>query len=258
MSKKTNNENETPIIYIGLENKKPVEFMDNNRPINKSLVKKLETSMEKYGILSALTVYDAGKTYQVVDGQHRWTAATNLGLTMPAIVTSDLSAMQAVMEMNTIGKNWSMTDYVDFYSVHDDSEIRKAYTILKDKKKIHPEYNYGSIHRIYGKPIGATCLSRGIVRIESIGMGDAIIRQIEELVEYIPLAKTTRFIQAYSYIARHENYNHARMMRKLEAIGKDSHLLVCASNPSDYGRMLTKVYNFKQSVNLTLFRTAWI
>ena len=249
---------ETPIVYLGIENEYPVNFMVNNRAINKSLVKKLKVSMEKHGILSALTVYDTGNSYLIVDGQHRWSAAKELGLSMPAIVTTDLSAMQAVMEMNTIGKNWSIMDYVEFYSNHDDPAISRTYSTLMSKKEDNPEYNYGSLHRIYATPIHPSSIKEGIIRITSEGMGDAIIRQIEELVNYIPLAKTTRFIQAYAFIANHDDYNHARMMRKIQGVPVNSRHLICPSNPTDYGKMLTKIYNRNQTKNLTIFRSAWL
>ena len=248
----------TPIVYIGLDSKKPVEFMENNRPINNALVKRLEESMKKYGILSALTVYDTGDSYLIVDGQHRWTAASNLGLSMPAIITSNFSAMEAVMEMNTIGKNWSMPDYVEFYSNHDDPNIRNVYSTLRTKKRHNSEYNYGSIQQIFCYPTQPKALKEGIVRIVDEEMGDEIIRYLNELEGYLPLAKTTRFITAFAYMANHEEYSHSRMMRKLKGINKSSPLLVCISNPIDYGRMLTKIFNRNQTKNLTMFRSSWL
>ena len=129
------------IIQIEAKEKNKVTLLDYNRPVNRILVNKLKDSMKKYGILSAITVYENGKERLVVDGQHRWTAASELGLTIPAISIS-WDAMDAIVEMNTIQVNWELENFVDFYSAHKHPEVSQAYSLLKDKKEQYPELSY--------------------------------------------------------------------------------------------------------------------
>jgi hypothetical protein len=250
--------NETKIIEISVNESKPIEFIEYNRPINGHLVEKLKESMEKYGILSAITVYDAGDKFLLVDGQHRWTAAQLLGLSMPAIVI-DWDAMGAIVEMNTIQKNWTITNFVDFYCANDDPQIKNAYSLLQDKRRQYSDLSYPSLAKIYGKPYGGQSFKEGKWRITDVEVGDEFISYLNDVEKYIPDAKSSRFIYAYTDVVFHPEYNHNRMMKKFLMNDKTKRIpVITKSNPSSYGKMLTKVYNFHQSANLTMFKASWI
>ena len=130
--------NKVKIIQLKAKDKNKVKMLTYNRPVNRSLVNKLKErekeSMKKYGILSTVTVYQSEKETLLVDGQHRWTAASELGLDIPAISIS-WDAMDAIVEMNTIQVNWTMENFVDFFSAHSNPEIREAYSALKTKER---------------------------------------------------------------------------------------------------------------------------
>ena len=243
------------VIHITDAGKKKVKFIDYNRPIDKALVGKLKESMAKYGVLSSITVYESNDAYVLVDGQHRWTAAKSLGLSMPAVVIG-WDAMSAIVEMNTIQKNWSLDNFVDFFSVHDNPEIKKAYTLLKGKKKLYPHLTYSSLSKIYGKPATHSSFKEGMWRVIDEGMGDRIVSYLDDLKLYLPYSHSARFIHAYKTVALHEEYVHNRMMKKLKS--KHGISILTSSNPKNYGIMLTKIYNFKQTKNLVMFKGAWI
>tara|TARA_R100001440_G_scaffold71133_1_gene93959 strand:+ start:1590 stop:2345 length:756 start_codon:yes stop_codon:yes gene_type:complete len=248
--------NKIKIIELKNEKGKPVEMLDYNRPVNRSLVNKLKESMEKYGVLSSITVYDGGDKYMVVDGQHRWTAASELDLVMPAIVIG-WDAMSAIVEMNTIQTNWTMANFVDFFSAHTDPVVAKNYNLLKQKKQeCSSELTYSSLAKIYGKPYGGSSFKKGKWRITDEARGDQFVKQLSDLVEFLPYARSARFIYAYTDVAYHEDYDHQRMMKKFNQNHGVS--LITSSNPTNYGKMLTKVYNFHQSKNLVMFKASWI
>ena len=258
MKNKMNNKKKNKIKIIELNNKKekPVEMLDYNRPVNRSLVNKLKVSMEKYGVLSSITVYDAGDKYTVVDGQHRWTAASELGLTIPAIVIG-WDAMSAIVEMNTIQVNWTMGNFVDFFASHSDPVISSNYQKLKDKKEeVSPNLTYSSLVKIYGKPYGGTAFKQGKWRLKSEEAGDKFVSYLDDIVQFLPYARSARFIYAFTDVAYHDDYDHDRMMKKFNQNHGVS--LVTSSNPTNYGKMLTKIYNFHQSKNLVMFKASWI
>mgnify|MGYP003650023137 CR=1 FL=1 len=244
------------IIELEAKGKKTIKMLDYNRPINRSLVNKLKESMKKYGILSAITVYETENECLVIDGQHRWTAASELDMNMPAI-SIGWDAMDAIVEMNTIQVNWTMSNFVDFFSAHKNPEISKAYKALKKKKEeCVPVLTYSSLAKIYGKPFGGVAFKKGQWRMIEEERGDRFVKQLGDLVEHLPYAYSARFIYAYTDAAYHEDYNHKRMMKKFKRNHGVS--LITSSNPKNYGIMLTKVYNFHQSKNLVMFKASWI
>ena len=244
------------IVTLKNKDKKKVKFLEYNRPVNKSLVNKLKESMKEYGKLSALTVYEADDECLLIDGQHRWTAACELGLDMPAI-SIGWDAMDAIVEMNTIQVNWTMENFVDFFSSHSDPVISKAYKTLKGKKGVHgKKLTYSSLAKIYGKPFGGDAFKKGKWRVTDSERGDKFITYLDEIVEYLPYAYSARFIHAYTDVVYHESYDHSRMMKKL---GQEHEVsVITSSNPSNYGKMLTKIYNYRQSKNLVMFKASWI
>lgn len=243
------------IIEIEPKGKKKVKLLDYNRPVDRSLVNKLKESMRKYGILSAITVYENEKECLVVDGQHRWTAASELGLTIPAISIS-WDAMDAIVEMNTIQVNWQLENFVDFFSAHKHPEVSQAYSILKKKKEEYPELNYSSLIKIFGSPSSGTLFKKGRWRVTDEERGDILVSQLSDLIDHLPYAYNARFIHAYVDVAYHSDYKHKRMMNKLKY--NKTIPTVTTSNPKTYGRMLTKIYNYGQSKNLVMFKATWI
>jgi hypothetical protein len=250
------NKTKAKVIHLSNKTKKPVIMLDYNRPLNGSLVNKLKASMEQYGVLSSMTVYEGDKEYMVVDGQHRWTAVKSLDLSIPAIVIG-WDAMNAIVEMNTIQVNWTMANFVDFFASHNDPAIKASYKKLQSKMSQHDKkLTYSSLAKMYGKPFGGTAFKEGKWRMTDEDRGDLFVTYLTDLVEFLPYAFSARFIYAYTDVAFHEDYNHTRMMNKL----KQNHgvSLITSSNPTNYGIMLTKIYNFYQSKNLVMFKAAWI
>lgn len=249
------NKNKIKIIQLNEKSKKKVTMLDYNRPVDKKLVNKLKQSMETYGVLSAVTVYEDTDEYRLVDGQHRWTAASELGLTIPAISIS-WDAMNAIVEMNTIQVNWTLENFVDFFSVHANPEIKMAYSMLKSKKEEYPHLTYSSLSKIYGKPNNGEAFKAGKWRLTDVTGGDRIVSYLDDLKKHLSYAYSARFIHAYKDVASHEDYDHVRMMKKLNSNHGVS--ILTSSNPKNYGAMLTKIYNFKQAKNLVMFKASWI
>ena len=243
------------IIEIEVKGKKKVKLLDYNRPVDRSLVNKLKVSMRKYGILSTITVYENEDECLVVDGQHRWTAASELGLNIPA-VSIGWDAMDAIVEMNTIQVNWKLENFVDFFTAHKNPEVSQAYGALKRKKEEYPELSYSSLSKIYGASSLGSVFKQGRWRVTNEERGDIFISQLNDLIEYLPYANSARFIHAYTDVAYHSDYSHKRLLAKFKS--NKNIPVITSSNPKTYGRMLTKVYNHSQSKNLVMFRSSWI
>ena len=241
----------TKYNLIELKPNDNVHFIMGNRDVNRSSVNKLKESMEKWGVLTAITVTKYRKRYFIVDGQHRFTAAKELGFIMPAIVVPKES-LNVIIDLNTIQKNWSLQDYANFFSTNDDKELAGQYTTLKEILET-TGLNYTALIRIFSKK-GLPAFKRGELELDDMEFGWKFIGHLAEMEEYVPFAKHARFIDAYVKIVRNENYSHKRMMRKLKLNHKRGTYNMDARNkPNSFGKLMENIYNMNQSQNLVMF-----
>lgn len=238
-------------VLVELNPTDKVHFITGNREVNRSTVAKLKESMKKWGILTAITVTSYRRKYFIVDGQHRYTAAKELGMVIPAIVVPK-DSLNVIIDLNTIQKNWSLSNYVDFFASNDDKELAYPYKTLKD---IHEKsgLNYTALCRIYSKG-GLTSFKKGNLELDNMDFAHTFISYLAEIAPYVPFARSARFIDGYIRIVKNENYSHKRMMNKLKLNEKRQKYSMDGENkPSSYGRLMQDIYNLNQSKNLVMF-----
>ncbi|BAQ88371.1 ParB-like nuclease domain containing protein [uncultured Mediterranean phage uvMED] len=99
-----------------------------NRPIDKAHVNKLTQSMADEYITRPISV---NKRYEIIDGQHRFTAAKALGLPIYYQFASD--NLQSIRRMNQNTKNWTLDDFLASYVALEakDADDTGPYTIFK-------------------------------------------------------------------------------------------------------------------------------
>ena len=236
---------------IEIKPKDKIGYITGNREVNASSVAKLKTSMERWGILTTITVTKYRNKYFIIDGQHRHAAAKELGLILPAIVVPR-DSLNVIIDLNTIQKNWSLDNYVDFFASNVDKDLAEPYEILKD---IHVEsgLNYTALCRIYSKG-GLTAFKRGELELDNMEFAFSFINYLAEIAPYVPFAKSARFIDGYIRIVKNENYSHTRMITKLKLNEKrQKYSMDGESKPSSYGRLMQDIYNLNQSKNLVMF-----
>ena len=81
-----------------------------NRPIDNAHVKKIMRSMTEEFINVPIAV---NKRYEIVDGQHRFTAAKALGL--PIFYRFATENLLSIRRMNQNTKNWTINDFLASY-----------------------------------------------------------------------------------------------------------------------------------------------
>ena len=228
-----------------------IGYITGNREVSRAIVNKLKTSMEKWGILTAITVTKHNKRYFIVDGQHRHTAANELNMVIPAIVVPKES-LKVIIDLNTIQKNWSINNYVDFFALNDDKELAKPYQIIQGIYN-RSGLNYTALCRIYSKG-GMTSFKKGNLELDNMEFAENFITYLSDILPYVPFAKNARFIDAYIRIVKNENYSHRRMLKKLQVNDRRKTFDMSGeSKPSSYGKLMEDIYNSSQSRNLVMF-----
>ncbi len=245
---KTNEAKTWRIEEIGPDDKN-IRFIGGNRQVDAKIVAKLKGSMVEHGVLSAITVMAKKKNYHIVDGQHRYTAAKELGYSIPAIVITE-GDVEAIKDMNTIQKSWSLANFADFYAeMSVDEEVGQSYHILKETQET-TALTYSALLHIHGNSISK--FKKGLFLIKDKDFVDKVVGYIQDIKPFVPFADLARFIDAYVRIVKHESYEHGRMMDKLNlehriAIDKKA-------NPAGYGRLMQDIYNYHSTQkNLVMF-----
>ena len=88
------------------------KFLTQNRDIHQSKVDNIAESIKEIGFLESRAIL-IDRNWFVIDGQHRFTSAKSLGLTIYFIITN--YGLKETQIFNTNSKNWKKEDYLDGY-----------------------------------------------------------------------------------------------------------------------------------------------
>jgi hypothetical protein len=104
---------------IILETKDYTKFEsdESNRSTKKLAIRKLVSSMTKYGWLAAYPMHVAPKNgrLNIIDGQHRFSAAKRLGIPVLYVVCEEIEGFH-VSEVNVAQSAWTIRDFVTSYA----------------------------------------------------------------------------------------------------------------------------------------------
>jgi len=85
--------------------------LEGNRHLNKLHVKRLKESFQKAYLLSPIIV---NEKFEIIDGQHRFEAAKQLGVPINFLIAPKYGLKEAQM-LNENMKNWKKEDYLNAY-----------------------------------------------------------------------------------------------------------------------------------------------
>lgn len=174
------------------------KYSTNNRGIKPINVDKIKKSMIKFGFITGRPVLCTADGV-IVDGQHRFEAAKQLGLSISyEIVETDF--VETMIELNSTQTNWALLDYINSYA---DQGIDCYRKLLKFQEK----YKLGMSNSIMVYMHNSTNRS-GDIRIGKVFPINPNAEAIADFIlncEHIPYAKEHKFIQALSVVYKRLN-----------------------------------------------------
>lgn len=232
--------------------------LDGNRIINKLHVERLKNSFKDRYLMSPIIVNDK---HQIIDGQHRFSAAKQLKLPVNYIMVKDYG-LKEVQMLNTNNKNWKKEDYLHAYCDLGYDEYLKMRQFMED----FPDFGISASEKILTNTyIGANQKSGPKVDGVSMGKertfqdGGLFIPNLDlsyENAEKIMMFKThydgynrTLFVSTMITLFKHENYNHAQMIQKCNI---QPGALTHCSNTSQYKILIEEIFNYKSHNKVTL------
>lgn len=211
----------------------------DQRELTPETLAKVSKSMKRMGFKASKPII-VNSNMEVMDGQHRLRVARNLGLSVYYVI-DDSVTMDEVRILASAQAKWSMDDYVS-------SHIRQG---REDFKRL---LDLKELSGLSWRSLTDSCFYDSAAWRDEIHTGKFNLSAIKEaeIVEFIskfeifkPLCKHWQlraFCVAASQMFAHPDYNHKKMLARLEW---RSPMLIRCSLVSEYLQVFQNIYNYK-------------
>lgn len=228
-----------------------------NRNINKLHVKRLSESFKEKYLVSPIIV---NEKYQIIDGQHRFLAAKELGLPIRYLMVNGYG-LREVQILNVNSKNWLKRDYLNAYCDLGYDAYLKMKTFMLD----FPDFgilgaeilltkntkgaNNTEFEMFEGKKRGRDSFQEGNLVIRDLDLAYAWAKRIMQIKPFFAYYNHVPFIAAMIMLFKNKNYDHNLMMHKID---KHNHLLKHQKDQVEYVKHLEEIYNYRNQTKVSL------
>lgn len=226
------------------------KFLVWNRPVDRKHVERLKESIKKNIYLEPISI---SEDFIILDGQHRFTAYKELGMTFKYIIeTSTDKHSDIVITKNTLLEKWKTIDYINAYA-------KDGYEHYKTILNFMDEFNQFRCLRMHINLLQDSCrwadkdrkeyyLLEGGFKVKDIAKSRDVANKLLSLrmkkamtVNNLDLCKNYKIFQALFWLIKIDGYNHDVMLEKLE---KYPTLLHPCITTQEYKNMLIYFYNY--------------
>jgi len=230
------------------------KILNGNRDVNLLHVERLKQSFAKHYLFNPILV---NNNFEIIDGQHRFSAAKSLGLPIYFIITT--YGLKETQIFNTNSKNWKKEDYLDCYCKSGNSN----YITFRSFMNEFPDFTITGIETILsnlyggskqttllGKHAQARTFENGEFKVYDINYSYEIIYKIIDYKQYYSNYSQTLFVRTLTQLFKNNNYNHSKMLTKLSIPNKFK--LEPQTNGEAYLTLLENIYNYKSQDKISL------
>lgn len=210
-----------------------------NRPIDQRHLAKLIKAIKRKNLLHLYPII-VRRDFFVIDGQHRVKAAEALGLPVYYII-SDQMGIQDASLVNDSTKGWTLYDYLHHWTM-------LGVSSYKTLKEFHERNSWLPINvaaRLICSRGGAqwrTDFNNGIFVADQVELAERVVLMLRDFKKYIDFYADKRFVVAIRGLAQNPNYNHGRMMKKMDYL----HMrLIKQPDTESYYPVITEIYNYR-------------
>jgi len=231
--------------------------LNGNRSVNRIHVERLKNSFSKNYLVSPLIV---NSDYQIIDGQHRFIAASELKLPIYYIIQEEYG-LKEVQVYNSNAQNWTKKDYLESYCALGYEQYLKMRKFLEDfpdfglyaAEIILTNSSRGANEMSYvdtkSKRVRLKSFQEGLLKINDIDLAYENAAKIMMFKPYYDGYYRTVFVSTMINLFKKENYDHDRMMKKLKL--NPTALKHCI-NVKQYKTLLEEIYNYKSRDKVSL------
>jgi len=197
----------------------------------------------------------SGQLY-IIDGQNRYLACKELGRPIYFVVVTD-GQESDITCLNIYQKNWTIQDYLDFYTHKQKPEYLRVAKLLLDC----PNLKLGYILRIWqgsrSKESSSESFRNGTYSLSEAGMRKCknVSRLLKATTDNVDEDQTTNrssIVAAFSSLLVAEQFDVSHMASQLVKYG---YLFRKQGSAEQYAHLLETIYNYKQRSKIS-FRYA--
>jgi hypothetical protein len=214
-------------------------FRSDNRVINKSHVRNIANNMKVRGWERGSYVV-INKKGEIIDGQHRVSAAMETGVPISYILEST-AGFETIRNLNSRQKNWAIVDHIHGFVV----EGNPHYIKLNNFMKQYPEL----------KPTEAMMLCTNSLvggNRESFESGKFVTKNMDKAIEWaINIMELKPLFEGYNrssfvralvkILTRCKEFSFPEFVRKVKV--RPTNIHYCGS-VDEYVKMIEEIYNF--------------
>lgn len=213
------------------------KYFDNNRPTRKKKVQKLKKVMQEYaqklgmenaflGVIIVVKLKlegDANWFYYILDGQHRFEAASELNIPVRYEVRNFTKEQvdDIMRDLNTTANNWTLGQYANSLVKGSNSSKRNSYAIIE---KIRAEFNlpYCTISHVLLNSPNLDCFKDGGIKLKSFA---SVKQKFEQICEYRELGiKKAYHIRNTVALINSKGYKHDAIIADVRYASKSGKL----------------------------------
>lgn len=234
--------------------------LGGNRNVNKLHVNRLKESFKTAYLLNPILI---NQENQIIDGQHRFEAAKDLGLPINYIICNDYG-IKEVQLLNTNMKNWNKEDYLNAYCNLNFPEYIKfkkfmnrfpefgmlccEYLLLNRTANGVSKTNKGFAGNKSGKYM-IKYFQEGDLKIPNYEFACENAEKLKMIKQYYKGFNRPIFVAAMVGLFNNDLYNHSHFMNKLYV--NPASLVDCA-NVSQYKLLIEEIYNYRSREKVSL------
>lgn len=220
------------------------KFLTSNREQSRGHIETLKAAFQEIGNLTRVQPILVNEKMQIIDGQHRFTAAQELDQPIFYTVYPGLGVVEA-RSMNILHRNWKADDYARSYALSGYKSYRQ-YLGLKEDYGFGHSVILAYVENIWGKSRLFKDFREGNFVMQDIDKAVDRLENLSEAVDKAPIMAKKPLAISLLRFMQSEEYNHTLMLKKLEKYG---YKLVKVDDVETNLRQLEDIYN--HGVSLT-------
>ena len=219
------------------------KWVKGNRKPNKKNYSKLVKSMKEEQLIIPICV---NEKFEIIDGQHRFSACKDLELPVYYYVVSNYGIEQ-VKRANIVSSNWRKEDYLHMF-LEENNEVYREFNSILESYDITISSLLKVFAIIQNKNAAAISydLENGNLTLDGKSFVIEFLMALEDF-NFFKYYKTTQFLSAFIKLYFKDEYEHEKMKSKLIA---HRHMLVKKNSMDEYlSTLCNKIYSYGVTKN---------
>lgn len=224
------------------------KLINGNRKVGRVHVQKLKRLMKKVYLNDPIMV---NRAMGILDGQHRYTAARELGLPIRYYITNKEMTPEQIAEMNNVSKKWNNDNYAETYS----GSGNDNYSHYKNFRVQFPDFPHTcALLLLLNNTSRDFTMEKkfrdGTFSINNWTKAVKAATQLMRIKEFTKVYNRQGFILAFMQVLDLPGFNLERLMRKLP---NKAQTIRDFARKEDFIKALEDIYNWKESDKVRFF-----